>query len=102
MIKYFTCPCSFHVGSGCQTPSAFRFALELASEIFRYADTVGYHLTLLDIGGGFPGDKASSELFYKVAASIHEGLEVYFKKEDYPDLRIIAEPGQSVSVQTLQ
>lgn len=28
---------SFHVGSGCQTPDAYRVALEKAHEVFKYA-----------------------------------------------------------------
>ena len=28
--------CSFHVGSGCQTPDAFRVALEMSHQVFEY------------------------------------------------------------------
>ncbi len=88
----FSSFCSFHVGSGCQTPLAYLSALELSSEMFQYAASIGYHFTLLDIGGGFPGDKASAELFNKVTASISSGLATYFS--DFSDLKIIAEPGK--------
>lgn len=99
MLTRFTlllCGCnnSFHVGSGCQTPAAYQNALELSSEIFKCASVVGYHFSLLDIGGGFPGDKGSSELFKKTTVAINTGLETYFSKEDYPSLKIIAEPGE--------
>ena len=83
--------CSFHVGSGCQTPHAYLSALELSSEMFKYAAKIGYHFTLLDIGGGFPGDKGSTELFNKVTASISKGLANYFR--DFSGIKIIAEPG---------
>ena len=46
---------SFHVGSGCQDAEAFVKALKNARTLFDYAETIGYHFTLLDIGGGFPG-----------------------------------------------
>lgn len=31
---------SFHVGSGCQTPDAYRVALEMALEVFQYAVSI--------------------------------------------------------------
>ncbi len=83
---------SFHVGSGCQTPSAYQAALELAADVFRYGAALGYHFSLLDIGGGFPGTKDSGELLHQVATSIKKGLECYFGS--YPNLRVIAEPGR--------
>ena len=86
-------PCSFHVGSGCQTPLAYQSALELSAELFRYAASIGVHFSLLDIGGGFPGDRGSDTLFREVACSINEGLATYFSCEEFPSLRIIAEPG---------
>lgn len=32
-------------------------AIYLARNLFDYAKTQGYNFSLLDIGGGFPGDK---------------------------------------------
>ena len=86
--------CSFHVGSGCQTPLAFESALKLSSEMFQFASSIGYSFTLLDIGGGYPGDKGSGQLFNKVASSINKGIEAYFSRKEFPNLRIIAEPGE--------
>lgn len=34
LIFFFS---SFHVGSGCQTPDAYRVALEKAHQVFKYA-----------------------------------------------------------------
>ena len=48
---------SFHVGSECQDATAYVKALENARSLFDYAETVGYHFNLLDIGGGFPGSE---------------------------------------------
>lgn len=81
---------SFHVGSDCETPSSYLRALELASEMFHYAASVGYHLTLLDIGGGFPGSKTKDDLFCKMVACINQGLDLF---SGFPDLKVIAEPG---------
>ncbi|XP_011405033.2 PREDICTED: ornithine decarboxylase-like [Amphimedon queenslandica] len=83
---------SFHVGSGCQTPDAYRVALEMAHEVFEYADTVGYHFNFLDIGGGFPGSDTELALFQEVASTINLSIGRLFS--DRHDLNIIAEPGR--------
>ena len=46
---------SFHVGNCSQSPAEFIVAVEMAAELVRHAEGIGYHMTLLDIGGGFPG-----------------------------------------------
>lgn len=48
---------SFHVGSGCMDPPVYRKAIKAARKLFDFAQLVGYDFKLLDIGGGFPGDK---------------------------------------------
>ena len=68
-------------------------AVELASKIFHYAASVGYHLTILDIGGGFPGSGLFDDLFKNMAVSINSVLEDFC---NFPDLKIIAEPGRSL------
>lgn len=48
---------SFHVGSGCGDPKAYSTAFAHAAKIFEAADTLGMKkMTMVDIGGGFPGD----------------------------------------------
>ena len=42
---------SFHVGSGCQTPSAYEMALQMSAEMFQFGAEIGYNFNLLDIGG---------------------------------------------------
>lgn len=51
---------SFHVGSGCMDPPVYAKAIEKARKLFDFAKSVGYHFTLVDIGGGFPGDNDTS------------------------------------------
>ncbi len=48
---------SFHVGSGCMDLPVYAKAVYTARRLFDYAASVGFYFTLLDIGGGFPGDK---------------------------------------------
>lgn len=52
---------SFHVGSGCNEPAAFRRAIATAAAIFRLGQQLGFMgMYLLNIGGGFPGNKNTS------------------------------------------
>jgi len=83
---------SFHVGSGCSQPGAFRGALKRAKAVFLEAERQGFQLTLLDIGGGFPGwDEEGQATFEDHARDICELLEELFPS---PDIRVIAEPGR--------
>lgn len=50
---------SFHVGSGCMDPPVYAKAIQAARKLFDFARSVGFEFTLLDIGGGFPGDKGT-------------------------------------------
>ncbi|GKY99228.1 hypothetical protein MPSEU_000878100 [Mayamaea pseudoterrestris] len=51
---------SFHVGSGCRDASRYEAALADAREIFDMAKMeFGFDMTILDIGGGFPGETHS-------------------------------------------
>ncbi|MHB1909805.1 MAG: type III PLP-dependent enzyme [Nitrososphaerales archaeon] len=85
---------SFHVGSGCRDPHSYSSAIRDARKVFETAHNYGFSMTILDIGGGFPGedDKVTNEFFAKIAREINESLETYFG--DVPDLRVISEPGR--------
>lgn len=90
---------SFHVGSCCSDPISYSQAIKRAKEVFILADTFGYKFNVLDIGGGFPGYDLDSALilddghtFEEIATTINAEIESQFS--DYPDLKIIAEPGR--------
>jgi ornithine decarboxylase len=51
---------SFHVGSGCSDPPVFARAIATARSLFETAKNLGYDFSLLDIGGGFPGNTGTS------------------------------------------
>jgi len=52
---------SFHVGSGCNEPSVFQRAIAASAGIFQLARKLGFmNMYLLNIGGGFPGNKNTS------------------------------------------
>ncbi|KAJ6646596.1 Ornithine decarboxylase 1 [Pseudolycoriella hygida] len=80
---------SFHVGSGCMDLSAYGRAIYTARKLFDYAARIGYYLTILDIGGGYPGDKGNN--FVELSHSINAALDKYFPNDD---VTIIAEPGR--------
>ncbi|CAK9068476.1 unnamed protein product [Durusdinium trenchii] len=83
---------SFHVGSGCNDPESFEQALTDAKEVFRLAKERGMQtLRVLDIGGGYPGDVQG---FERIAPGIAEKLGRLFPQAEYPELRMISEPGR--------
>ncbi|GFX05614.1 ornithine decarboxylase [Trichonephila clavipes] len=82
---------SFHVGSLCEQPFAYARAIGMAKEIFDIADDLGYHFTLLDLGGGFPGSTGSLDIFDKMCYYINQALDEHFPEGC--GIRIIAEPG---------
>ncbi len=61
-----SCAFSFHVGSGCTDPSIYTETIYLARKVFEIASHLGFKMTLLDIGGGFPGDNDDILSFEKV------------------------------------
>jgi len=81
---------SFHVGSGCREPSVFTRAISEARKVFDMAEELGYKPDLLDIGGGFLGNRGSS--LDEVAQYINAALD-----QDFPEssgVKIISEPGR--------
>ena len=86
----------FHVGSGCHSSGPFVKTLKLSR---RWWDALenswGCRLTVLDIGGGFPGEDtfSSNGSFDDLANKINEGLKSYFG-DILNRIRVIAEPGQ--------
>lgn len=58
---------SFHVGSGSSDMNAFTEPLEHAAWVFEEAKSRGIEMSLLDIGGGFPGDDSGEITFTQIA-----------------------------------
>jgi ornithine decarboxylase len=67
---------SFHVGSGCQDPPVFNRAICHAKNLFNLASDIGFKPYLLDLGGGYPGDKGTS--IDKIADVINHALDEHF------------------------
>lgn len=86
---------SFHVGSGCYSPTAWTEAIKLSKVIFDEARNHGYSLKLLDIGGGFPGIETQTISLSSIAPDINSIIDQLFDKS----VRIISEPGRFFSTE---
>lgn len=85
---------SFHVGSGCDDPTAYADAIKFSREVFSIGAEHGFDMYFLDIGGGFPGYATieSDTKFKQIAESVNQALVQYFG--DISTLQVIAEPGR--------
>ncbi|XP_039902783.1 ornithine decarboxylase-like [Simochromis diagramma] len=84
---------SFHVGSGCTGSLAFKQAITDARYAFDIANSAGFQMRLLDIGGGFPGTENFIEVkFEEFSEVINKALDELFPPAN--GLEIIAEPGR--------
>ncbi|XP_069731132.1 antizyme inhibitor 2 [Phaenicophaeus curvirostris] len=83
---------SFHLGSPGLEPQAFSQAVAAAQLAFELGTELGYHMHLLDIGGGFPGTEDTSARFEELAAVINSALDLYFPNGC--GVEIIARPGR--------
>ena len=81
---------SFHVGSGCDEPEVFRRCISIARDLFDLATDYGYTLNLVDLGGGYPGNRGSS--IARIASVINDAIDEFFP--DGCGVDIIAEPGR--------
>ncbi|XP_063300600.1 antizyme inhibitor 2-like [Pelobates fuscus] len=83
---------SFHVGTGCSDPQVYAQSIADARLVFEMASEFGHKMSLLDIGGGFPGTEDSKIRFQEIADLINPALDLYFPESSAVD--IIAEPGR--------
>lgn len=84
---------SFHVGSGCYDFDSYSNAVERAKEAMSMGKSQGFACNLLDIGGGFPGQK-DTQCFEDIAVRLNQAIEKQFRCWNKDELKIIAEPGR--------
>jgi ornithine decarboxylase len=82
---------SFHVGSQCLDPLAWRAALARTGDVIRAA---GVAIDVIDVGGGFPVDYPDQEA-PPLGAFIAE-IEAGFEQLGLPKARLWAEPGRAL------
>lgn len=80
---------SFHVGSQCMEPLAYRRALSLAGEIIRAA---GVAIDIIDVGGGFP--VSYPDLEPPPLGAYFAEIEGAFEELGLPQAALWAEPGR--------
>lgn len=83
---------SFHVGSGCYDAKAFRHAVEDARAVFDIALEYGFDMTILDVGGGFPGSDSAKITIHEIANELNPALDDHFPESC--GVKIISEPGR--------
>lgn len=85
---------SFHVGSGCESAESHRLAIENARCVFDIGAALGFKMTVLDLGGGWPGTSDAKVPFVDIAKVVNAALDVYFPEEEFENVNVIAEPGR--------
>lgn len=80
---------SFHVGSQCMDPLAYRRALTLAGQAIRAA---GVAIDIIDVGGGFP--VSYPDLEPPPLGAYFAEIEAAFEDLGLPAARLWAEPGR--------
>ncbi|XP_076367970.1 ornithine decarboxylase-like isoform X2 [Tachypleus tridentatus] len=83
---------SFHLGSNCADKIKYDKAIHSARQVFDKAISMNFNMTILNIGGGFPGAKRESSDFDEIAHVVNQALEKHFPLDDGVD--IVAEPGR--------
>ncbi|NXT64664.1 AZIN2 inhibitor, partial [Chaetops frenatus] len=83
---------SFHLGSRGLEPQAFCQAMATAQQVFDLATELGYHMHLLDIGGGFPGTEDTRAPLEEISAGINSALDLYFPEGR--GVEVMARPGR--------
>ncbi|XP_077512418.1 ornithine decarboxylase-like [Amblyomma americanum] len=83
---------AFHVGVLYQSPEIFTRTMQQAKAVFEIAAELGNPMTVLDLGGGFPGGLRNIDKYKEVCISIRRAIDEYFPASK--GVQIIAEPGQ--------
>ncbi|XP_072037485.1 ornithine decarboxylase-like isoform X2 [Amphiura filiformis] len=81
----------FHIGSESKKPSNYQEAIAYSRELFDVAEKIGFQMSILDIGGGFPGHALSTGKFNDYAKAVSEAIDEYFPESC--KVGIMAEPG---------
>ncbi|XP_037509429.1 ornithine decarboxylase [Rhipicephalus sanguineus] len=83
---------TFHVGSVYEHPDIFRRTIEMARIVFDIAADIGKPMTVLDLGGGFPGGVRSHHKIIQACEIVQRAIDEHFPVTS--GVQIIAEPGQ--------
>lgn len=82
---------SFHVGSQCLEPDAYRRAMALAAQVIRDS---GVTVEVLDVGGGFP--VAYPDITPPPLSAFMAAIRIGFAEAALPGVELWAEPGRAL------
>ena len=87
---------SFHVGSGCKSVESYYNAIKTCREAYDLALKNNITISLIDIGGGFPGIHTETNInIEQIAEKINQSQQEFFNKEmEAGTIKFIAEPGR--------
>lgn len=87
---------SFHVGSGCKSVDSYYEAIKTCKSAYELAIKNNIDITIIDIGGGFPGINVENNInIEQIAETINKAQQDFFSKEIVEDkLHFISEPGR--------
>jgi ornithine decarboxylase len=86
---------SFHLGSMCTSAKSYYNAIHMCRIAYDIALECDIQFSILDIGGGFPGNNSTYCNFIQIAENIHTGINDFFSEEYKSDkMTFIAEPGR--------
>jgi diaminopimelate decarboxylase len=89
---------SFHVGSGCSDSGIFYEAIHDCKKAVEIARRLNIQSSIIDIGGGFPGN---IQKFEEISKSINNAMNDFFSEElENNTIRFIAEPGRYFAEKT--
>jgi ornithine decarboxylase len=88
---------TFHVGSQCVVPAAWRRAIGHAGRLMHELERDGIHLEMLDIGGGFPADYGDPVPAIEV---IGREITTAVEALPYRPALVVAEPGRHMVAET--
>jgi ornithine decarboxylase len=87
---------SFHVGSGCKSVDSYYEAIKTCKSAYELAIKNNIDITIIDIGGGFPGINIENSInIEQIAETINKAQQDFFSKEILEDkIQFISEPGR--------
>ena len=87
---------SFHVGSGCKSVDSYFKAIQTCRQAHELALKNDIHISMIDIGGGFPGIQMENSINIEdIAEAVMKAQEQFFGKEIQDgSIQFIAEPGR--------
>ena len=87
---------SFHVGSGCKNVESYYNAIETCRKAYDLAVKHNINISMIDIGGGFPGIYTENGInIEQIAEKLKQAQQDFFHKEiEEGTIKFIAEPGR--------